>query len=198
MSLKVFEFRRHSIKDGPTGREIGPNGYALARAVGRAQLRGRAFDRYFVSVFWRTQQTLAAFAEGAGDFALKLGPELLPIYLDWPELRQLWHVCRQAELRGEDLMRAALLHDEALTRRAATEAGRLFGQWSGAFPDGAKVLIVGHSPYLEFIPFGLLGAQLSSLKECQGYRLLVDGDDFGLDVHSGNLNPSSIRSYLFP
>ncbi len=196
MSSKILEFRRHSLKDGPTGREIGPHGYDLARAVGHAQLRGRGFNRFFVSVFWRTQQTLAAFAEGAGDFAPEVGAELSPIYADWPELRPMWRYCRQAEKRGEDLVLAALRHDERLARRAAAEAGRLFMAWSATLPDGAKVLTVGHSPYLELIPFGLLGVQLPSLRECEGFRLLVEGPGVTLDAETTDLDPAAIRAYL--
>lgn len=65
--MKIIECRRHSIKDGTGGYMVGPKGYAFARRVGEAHLRGRDFSHYYVSTLWRTHQTLAAFAEGAGD-----------------------------------------------------------------------------------------------------------------------------------
>lgn len=95
-----IEFRRHSIKDGPVPAMIGPMGCALAREVGRRQLRGWGFTAFYVSTYWRTHQTLAAFAEGAGVFVLKLMPEFLPLYVAWPEVKALWGACAAAEKRG--------------------------------------------------------------------------------------------------
>jgi len=198
MPKRTFEFRRHSIKDGPRGAAIGPRGYALARLIGCQELRGRGFDGFFVSNYWRTVQTMAAFAEGAEDFELKLQPEIAPIYLEWPELRGLWRACRQAELRGGDLLQAALRHDEALTRRAAKTVADRFKQWACSLDDGKNFLVVGHSPYLELIVLGLFGLELPSLAECRGFRIVFDGQTFELETGAAGADPAGCRVKLFP
>ncbi len=198
MAKRTFEFRRHSIKDGPGGDVIGPRGYALARSIAGQDLRGRDFGGFFVSSYWRTVQTMAAFAEGAGDFALKFQPDPAPIYLDWPELRPLWRACRQAELRGEDLLQAALQHDAALTRRAAAAVADRFRQWACSVDDGRNYLVVGHSPYLEMLVLGLFGLTLASLRECRGFRVAFDGRVFELEDGAPDADPAARRAKLFP
>jgi phosphohistidine phosphatase SixA len=196
---KTFEFRRHSIKDGPTAASIGPKGYALAREVGRQQLRGKAFTHYFISTFWRTQQTIAAFAEGAGDFAIKIGPVMPPIYVEDEEAWEVWGVCGRAEKRGEDMNVYAYSYDDALYRRLSQKFVTLFHAWAAGFPDGSHALVLGHSPHLEMLAYGLNGGQLTSgLKECQGIRVTVDGDACAVDCAAPDLDPSGIRAALFP
>lgn len=197
MSVK-FEFRRHSVKDGPTSASIGPKGYELARAVGRRQLRGGAFTHYYVSTFWRTQQTLAAFAEGAGDFAMKLGPGLPPVYLDEPEVWELWDVCGRAEKRGQDMNRYAYAYDDGLYVRLSRKIADLFRTWAEGFPEGSRALVIGHSPHVELLSYGLTDSLVSGLKECQGIRVHVDGGTCTVDCAAPDLDPSGIRAELFP
>lgn len=125
--MKTIEFRRHSIKDGTGGYMIGPQGYAFARRVGEAQLRGRGFRHFFVSSLWRTHQTLAAFAEGAGDFDLKRVPEFDPFFLaaePEEDAIMLWRgACHIAELAGQDMMSAALEHEKARVEKIAAIMG---------------------------------------------------------------------------
>ncbi len=195
---KTFEFRRHSIKDGPTSATIGPKGYALARAVGAAQLRGKGFTDFFVSSFFRTHQTFAAFAEGAGDFMLKLAPAYPPIYVEREDAWALWRFCRGAEIRGEDMMAAALAHDRTLALGLGYEFVSRFVCWARDFADGANVLVVGHSPHLEMLAYALTGTLVPGLRECQGLRIIHDGTTFSLDATSPDLDPSPLRAALFP
>ncbi len=185
-----FEFRRHSIKDGPAPGTIGPKGFALARRVGESQLRGKGFTHFFVSALWRTHQTLAAFDEGAGDFHLKFSPHNAPFYLRWPELNGLWQVCAEEAKFGYDMLQTALKHNYSLTQRAAMAVGRKFDRWARKFPDNSRVLVVGHSPYMELIPFGLLGRIMPGLNECQGFRLSTDRAFYNVDWKSRDLDPS--------
>lgn len=194
----VFEFRRHSIKDGPARGMIGPKGFALAREVGRRQLRGQGFTHFFASALWRTHQTLAAFDEGAGDFQFKITPVQAPIYLGWPEVIQLWRICSDGAKRGEDMLQTALTRDPALASRAAVKISQMFCEWTRSFPDGSRILVVGHSPSMELIPFGLCGDIMPGLKECQGFRIAVDGANFAVDWRSPDLDPADIRRSLFP
>lgn len=194
----TFEFRRHSIKDGPTSAAIGPKGYAFARAVGAAQLRGRAFNAFFASGFWRTQQTLAAYAEGAGDFRIKFTPQSPPIYVERSDVWELWRICREAEIRGEDMMAAALAYDGGLVRHLASEFAALFRSWSSTFDDGTRALIVGHSPHMEILALGLSGAIMPGLKECEGISIVLDEGAIAVTHGTSDLDPAAIRAALFP
>ena len=176
---------------------IGPKGYALAREVGRQQLRGRRFTEFYASGIWRTHQTLAAFGEGAGDFMLKLTPMSPPIYVERDDVRELWRVCRQAEIRGEDMVQAALAHDVALFHGLAAELATLFMAWAAGFVDGDNVLVIGHSPHLEIMTFGLTGDVMPGLKECEGFRF-VTGDMPIIERGAPDLDPAAIRQALFP
>jgi phosphohistidine phosphatase SixA len=193
-----FEFRRHSIKDGPHASMIGPAGCALAREVGRAQLRGKGFGAFFASTYWRTHQTLAAFAEGAGDFILKRAPDAAPIYLLSPEIKALWGICAAAERRGEDMVQAAIAHDAGLVRSASIQLACMFDAWADTFPADARTLVVGHSPGMEFLAMGIAGVVMPGLRECQGFRISVDAGRHSVDLRSPDLDPSGIRRSLFP
>jgi len=193
----TFEFRRHSIKDGPTSALIGPKGYVLARQVGAKQLRGRKFDAFFASGYWRTHQTLAAFAEGAGDFVLKLTPPSPPLYVERDEVWDLWRVCRQAEIAGQDMVNAALMHDTALFNGLAREYAELFSAWAATFHGDERVLVVGHSPHMEIMAYGLSGALIPGLKECEGFRFTPD-DVPVIEHRSPDLDPAAIRAVTFP
>jgi hypothetical protein len=192
-----FEFRRHSIKDGACRGTIGPRGFALAREVGRQQLRGRAFTGFFASALWRTHQTLVAFDEGAGDFNLKKTPPHAPIYLDWPEMEDLWRRYHRDTKSDDDLLVAALTYDASLTAKASTAVAEKFTQWARSQAADVNILVVGHSPYMELIPYGLWGLQIPSLKECQGFRIFsTDGGAYRIDWQSPNLDPADIRRRL--
>lgn len=193
----VFEFRRHSIKDGPARGMIGPRGWMLAREVGRRQLRGRDFTHFFGSTLWRTHQTLAAFDEGAGDFRFKRTPEHAAFYADLPGLMELWKACAIGAKRGIDMMRTALTHDPELAERAANACAEKFREWLPSFPDGSRILVVGHSPNMELLALGVKNIAMTGLSECQGFRLTIDGGVCALDDRSPDLDPSGIRQELF-
>ena len=193
----LFEFRRHSIKDGRARGVIGPMGSALAREVGRTQLRGRAFTHFYASTLWRTHQTLAAFYEGANEDWSKTTPEHAPFYLDWPQLTALWKVCAEGDKRGEDMLQTALRHDADLAYRAALEVAERFRAWAATFRSGSEILVVGHSPYMELIPLGLHGEVIRALRECQGFRIRVEAGTCAVDTESPDLDPSGLRRRLF-
>ena len=194
---KTFEFRRHSIKDGPTSAMIGRQGCALARAVGARQLRGRKFTDYFVSGLFRTHQTLAAFAEGAGDFRLKYMPQVPPIYDPKADVLALWDHCRQAEKRGEDMVVAARTRDEARFDALCAGFAGLFTDWVATMPEGCDVLIVGHSPQIEMTALGLFDSDVRGLRECEGVRIKFENFKM-LEYATSDLDPRRIREALFP
>lgn len=194
---KTFEFRRHSIKDGATSAMIGPRGYALARAVARRQLRGRGFTDYFVSGLWRTHQTLAAFAEGAGDFRLKYMPRVPPLYDPRADVLDLWAFCREAEKRGEDMAVAARKRDPAKFRLLCGEFAALFTDWAASMPEGCNALIIGHSPQIEMTAMGLFDEEVRGLSECEGVRIKLENFKM-LEHRTPDLDPAGVRKALFP
>ncbi|GEM_PF-2231789 len=200
--MRTFEFRRHSIKDGPSGRTLGPKGFALARAVGERQLRGRGFTHIFASSYWRTHQTLAAFDEGAGDFAFTRVPEHAPIYAQHgrEDVRRMFAACHAAERRGGKILDAALADFPDLCDEIGLAMKQAFLDWNRVLPPDARVLAVGHSPSLELML--LSGPRtIASLAECQGYRVFVEdagpsGWTIRYDIASDDLDPSAIRAEL--
>lgn len=200
--MRTFEFRRHSIKDGPRGQALGPRGYALARAVGERQLRGRGFTHFFCSDRWRTLQTLAAFDEGAGDMAVVRAPPSAPIYPehDRADVRALFRACRDAELRGERILDTALMTQPDLCHELGIAMKTAFLDWNAVLPADAAILVVGHSPSLELMA-AAFALPVASLRECQGYRIAVE--DVGprqwrivKDHRSPDLDPAAIRAEL--
>ncbi len=195
--MKTFEFRRHSIKDGTGNYMIGPAGYAFARKVGEHQLRGKDFTHFYVSGLFRTQQTLAAFAEGAGDFDTKQSPETDPVFLVSKANEDnivLWHgVCAAAEATGEDMMFASLRYEKDRVDALADTVAQTFHAWAETMPDDANVLVVGHSPLMEFIPYGLNRTVLSGLRECSGFRIVLGGKEIQIDNQAEDLNAQTLR-----
>lgn len=195
--MKTIEFRRHSIKDGTGNYMLGPEGYAFARRVGERQLRGRGFTHFFVSTLWRTHQTLAAFAEGAGDFDIRRVPEFDPFFMiaeGEEDAIALWHgACRIAELAGQDMMTASLQYEKARVDNVARLVMDAFRTWLAALPDGANVLMVGHSPLSEFVPYGLFGVVLPGLRECNGFRIIEDDAGLRLDATAPDLDAQPLR-----
>lgn len=195
--MKTIECRRHSVKDGTGGYMLGPKGYAFARRVGEHQLRGRDFSHFYVSTLWRTHQTLAAFAEGAGDFDLKRAPEFDPFFQiaeSEEDAIALWHgVCHAAEMAGEDMMAASMRYEKNRVDRIARLVTDAFRAWVAALPEDANVLMVGHSPLLEFVPYGLFGVVLPALRECNGFRIVEEGGELRLDAASADLDAQPLR-----
>jgi phosphohistidine phosphatase SixA len=217
--MAIFEFRRHSIKDGVPKGTLGPNGLLLAARVGRELMRGKEFDLFCISSYERTRETLAAFADGAQWHDVERRTTFAPICLDWPELRHLWDVCHEAEKSGADMMQTALGHDAMMlaalghdarsAQNAATSIAALFRAWVLTLKDDARVLVIGHSPYMELLVLGLTTdvspglppIVLPGLKECQGFRIhtrIIGTDVVSVIEHRGrDLDPSDIRNELF-
>lgn len=200
--MRTFEFRRHSIKDGPTKDMIGPGGYALARAVGERQLRGRGFTHFFCSDRWRTHQTLAAFCEGAGDMFIERLPPHAPIYVgtDRADVKAMFRACHEAEGRGAKILETALGGWPDLCNELGYMAKDAFLAWNEQLSPDATILVVGHSPSMELMAMAD-GREVPSLMECQGFRVHVE--DIGrrewrvrYDFASKDLDPSAIRAEL--
>jgi phosphohistidine phosphatase SixA len=173
-----FEFRRHSLKDAPGGKRIGPVGMKLAREIGARELRGRGFTHFYASPRWRTHQTLAGFDEGAGDFhRLTNTPPKAPFYSEHPDLRACYPIWHAAEAAGGDMVKVALTAHASIAHWVAELEADLFRTWVCAHQPGDRVLVVGHSPEMELLVYGLLKTQIRQLACGQGFQLRVSPDE---------------------
>ncbi len=175
-----FEFRRHSIRDGAAnGEMIGPRGYRLGRMVGERQLRGKKFSHFFVSRLYRTHQTLAAFAEGAGDFSLAFAPMLAPPCIVSPDRNELWLACLEAQAKGQGKVESVSYNRAEIDEKIGSLMANLFKVWSDSFADGSRVLVIGHYPAIELLLSGVVTDQkIPSLGSCEGFRIIKKDDDY--------------------
>ena len=167
--MKKIEIRRHALKDsGPRKDMLSPEGIEQARKVGAEQMKGKGYTQIVVSELFRTSQTAAAMAEGAGDFtaaSLTVSPALF--------------TTRMAELVAYVKEHGAVVKaNHPLIMAEAMRMGTQFQTFVALLPDDAHELAVGHSPLLETLVFGLTGKVISPLKECEGVILTFDGKDF--------------------
>jgi hypothetical protein len=80
---------------------------------------------------------------------------------------------------------------------------QLFKEWALSLPRGERVLVIGHSPHLELLAYGLSHARLTGLKECQGFRVytrvLADDESVNcvIETKAVDFDPSVLRRELF-
>lgn len=162
------------MKQGPGDTDLSENGMRLAEEVGRQFLHGQKFNKVFVSSLKRTQDTAIGFMRGAGDFP-ELSLELFQPGEDvggTEEALGLWSgVCNQAEHAGEDMLQAALHKAPAIAQGIAIQAAASFKKWLTLLPHETKALVVGHSPFLELIVYGLFEKILPQLDYCEGFEI---------------------------
>lgn len=183
--MKVIDLYRHSTKIGTGNTELSPEGIELAKHIGATKLRGNNYTNLFTSPLSRTIETLNAFSVGAGDFNART-PQTWPLHTQVSEhtdAMSLWSgICHKAEQEGKDMMRAVLENETNKANFVAKEGARAFKTWEESLPDGARVLVVGHSPFLELIAFGLFEKQLPQLQFCQGFR--IESEDGSLKLEA--------------
>lgn len=181
MKQTRYEFRRHSRKDSPCGKRIGPEGMRLARHIGATELRDRAFTHFFIGQ-WRTVQTLAGFDEGAGDFhKLVHTAPVAPFYTFHPGLPAAYRRWHKIDTLGGDIVAHAFAADGVLAVEVAQESKKRFLDWDLWQADGDHVLVVGHSPEMELLLYGLTGAIIPQLAPCQSFRILVKNQNVTLE-----------------
>lgn len=194
----LVQFRRHSIKDGATPHTIGAQGFELARTVGRLQLRGRGFDHYAISELWRTGQTFAGLDEGAGDFNLTRAPLIAPLNLRDKRSLAIFNGIKPADRAGADLFQAARELDNAGVELMAQKLARAFRHWIKRFKPEDRILVVNHSPSSEILAYGLTSTTMPSLRECEGFELVLDGKEFQLRYGSAELNSTVAFATMHP
>ena len=169
--MKTLEFRRHSLK-GQSGM-LSPAGIEYARKIGAEQLKGKGFTVVVTTVHLRTSQTVCAFIEGAGDFAIKdhiVEAGLCPL-----DKAALWNVLFN---RSEQSLEALLATDPTFVRAEARSMAEAVKRIVDGLPKDSKVLIVSHGVLTEATVYGLTGQILQPLRECEGCELEVNDGEY--------------------
>jgi broad specificity phosphatase PhoE len=181
--MKTVELRRHSTKLGSGDTDLSHVGVWLAEKVVEHELRNKGFTLLFESPLKRTKETLAAFSKSAGDFP-KIAPELFPPHMEVSETEEgmyLWSgVCHHAERENADMMQAALEGEPERTNALARKAATAFKRWLSALPENTNVLVVGHSPFIEIVAFGLFEKVIPQLQPCEGIRIVEQDQGYQL------------------
>jgi phosphohistidine phosphatase SixA len=169
--MRYVELRRHTDNDGD---RLTPRGVADAHAIS-----GRLRPPYaaFVSTgAARCTQMLEILRSAAGQ-------DDLPI-TDAPGLRSSvedrWRDAARAAGAGADVeaMRAI---DPDLVERESWLLGTALRQVVNGLPDGARALVVGHSPTTEAAVLGLTGRLVAPLGKGEGVLLLEDHGKFRVE-----------------
>lgn len=169
--MKKVEIRRHALKDSGTRKDmLSPEGIEQARKAG-AEMKNKGYTHVVITQLFRTPQTAAAMAEGAGDFAAAyviVSPALFTKRMD--EL--VAYVKEHGAVVKPEI---PLIQEEA--RRMADE----FVHLVAGLPENAHTLAIGHSPLTEIMILGLTGRVVSPLKECEGVILTFDGANWTIE-----------------
>ena len=163
--MKEIELRRHAAREKGVD-ALSAEGRVQAENLGRAH--PVAFSAAFVSPAKRTAETVAWILRGSHqrlpDHAviegLATGEEAR-----WRKAAKAVHTSRLDAVQSKD------------PELVAAESQRLAGVVSGLFgdvPEGTTALAVGHSPLIEAAVFGLTGAIVEPLRECEGINLTLD------------------------
>ncbi|NQV12585.1 histidine phosphatase family protein [Candidatus Uhrbacteria bacterium] len=183
--MKTILLFRHSIKEGTGNRALSSEGIDLARKIGEDRLRGMKFTDFYVSTLERTGATMDAFELGAGDFP-KIDHKVFPPHIEVsesPDAMTLWSgACQTAEEAGVDMMQAVLELEPDLSNKISSLAAKSFTRWVADLPEDSNVLVVGHSPFLELMAFGLFAEQLPQLQPCDSYSIIEDDKELRLNT----------------
>jgi hypothetical protein len=79
------------------------------------------------------------------------------------------------------MLQAALDEEPDLTNNIASKAATSFQRWIASLPDGSHALVVGHSPFMELIAYGLFGKILKQLQPCEGFRIIEESGELQTD-----------------
>ncbi|MDD2786340.1 MAG: hypothetical protein PHS79_05665 [Patescibacteria group bacterium] len=165
----IIELRRHAHhNDG----NLTQAGISLAIKVGETMC-DQGYTHFATSRKPRTSQSLFAFAVGAGDFfALAYGhlelDALDSVHMgDWRE-----YFAKHDQI---------LVPEEQLVQDEAARMVEEFRKGTRKIPSDARLLGVGHSPFIECLVYGLTKQIIDPLMECEGVVLNnYNGEQFRL------------------
>lgn len=165
--MRALELRRHAPRD-PDEDRLSSDGEILAERVG-TELSG-PYDAVFTSPARRAAETAAWFLRGLGHPmpAMHGVAEGLA-----SEVEERWRSAAKAA--GSSRIDAIERVDADLVEKESALLADTIRRLLADLPEGARGLAVGHSPLIEAAVYGLVGAVLDPLRECEGV-LLVEGE----------------------
>ena len=168
---KYVELRRHTDNDDDV---LSDEGVRHALEVG-AELAG-GYELLVSSGAQRSTQTLACFLAALGE-TVPGGVGVEDGLRSKAEDR--WKAAYKEAGTGElDALRSA---DPEFVEEDSRELGAALGRVFEALPDGARALVVGHSPTNEAAVLGLTGETVAPLSKGEGVLVVQEDDDFRVE-----------------
>jgi broad specificity phosphatase PhoE len=177
--VRALELRRHAPRD-PEGDRLSSDGEILAERVGM-HLAG-PYHAVFTSPARRAAETAAWFLRGLGQpipTAHGVAEGLAS------EVEDRWRAAAKAA--GSSRIDAIQRTDPELVEKESAVLSGTVRQLMEGLPEGGRGLAVGHSPLIEAAVYGISGAVVEPLKECEGVLLVADvgeirlGEEFRLE-----------------
>ncbi len=166
--MKVLELRRHAAREKEAD-ALTPEGRVQAEDLGRSLTH--RFDVVFVSPARRAAETAAWILRGAGHPV----PDHAVVQGLVSDQEDRWRAAGKASHSSR--LDALVLHEPGFI---GDEVKRLTAVIEGLIdrvPEGGRGLAVGHSPLLEAAVYGLTGAVIEPLKECEGVALIRSDEE---------------------
>ena len=168
---KYVELRRHTDDDGDA---LSADGVRAALDIG-----GKLEGNYRVLVSsgaQRATQTLACFLAALGQRV----PEGVVVEAGLrSETEERWKAAYQTAGSGE--MEALRSADPELVANDSATLGAALHRVLDRIPDGARALVVGHSPTNEAAVLGLTGEIVAPMSKGDGVLIVEDGGEFRVE-----------------
>lgn len=181
--MRTVDLLRHTDNDGD---RLTPEGVDAAERVGR-ELLTPPYDAYVSSGAARATQMLEILRRVAGqeDHPITAEPGLRSVVED------RWRDVAKAAGKGADL-EAIRDRDPDLVDKESWMLGRALKRVIEHLPDGARVLVVGHSPTNEAAVLGLTGTVVAPLGKGEGVTVVERDGKYTVTAigHPSQENPS--------
>jgi hypothetical protein len=164
-AMRYVELRRHTDNDGDA---LTSDGVAAAEAIGRDRLHA-PYAAFVTTGAGRATQMLEILRHAAGqdDARITVATGLLS------SVEDRWREAARVAGKGADVeaMRAV---DPDLVERDSWLLGAALRQVVESLPDGARAVVVGHSPTNEAAVLGLAGRVVPPLDKGEGVLLIEE------------------------
>ena len=161
--MRYVELRRHTDNEGDA---LTADGIATAEAIGRDRLHP-PYAAFVSTGAARASRMLERHAAGQDDAGIMVATGLRS------SVEDRWREAARAAGRGAD-MEAMRAIDPDLVERDSWLLGAALRQVVEILPDGARALVVGHSPTNEAAVLGLAGRVVPPLGKGEGVLLIED------------------------
>jgi len=170
--MRYVELRRHTDNDGD---RLTVHGAADAEAIGRDRLQP-PYAVFVSTGAARATQMLEILRHAArqDDTPITVAAGLRSLVED------RWRQAAKAAGKGADLD-AIRSVDTDLVERESFLLGSALREVVEGLPEGARALVVGHSPTNEAAVLGLTGQLVPPLGKGEGVLLIEDGGDYRLE-----------------